>query len=128
MRLDVNLKPGSSPLATVLSPAGKPVTGADVGLLVTGAGLRLAPGRFLRNSGDGRSLLKTDQEGRFRFTIEDKIRQVVVASEQGYTAVPPESLRVELPSGMKIKGMWKLNRVRPLRSLYEAPDFQFGIV
>jgi protocatechuate 3,4-dioxygenase beta subunit len=90
--LDVTLKPGSAPLVTVLSPDGNPVIGADIGLMAPGAGLRLTPGGFSKNSAGGGTLLKTDKEGRFQFTLEETIRQVVVASEQGYAAATPESL------------------------------------
>jgi hypothetical protein len=100
-RLDVGLKPGRVMLVTVLTSDGARASGIEIGLVTPGAGLRLGSDGFSKNAGtSGEVLLKADKEGRFQFTSDDAMREVVAAGAQGYAAVSPQSLvedpRIEL--------------------------------
>jgi len=89
----VTLHKAAITTVTVLSPDGRPVVGASVGLVSPGAWLSLKAGGLAQqqHQSAGR-LLETDAEGHFRHPPDDAISHVVVANLQGFADAVPAAL------------------------------------
>jgi hypothetical protein len=110
---EVTLQPASSTTLTVLQPDGRPAANADVGLVSSGAQLRLRPGGFDRTSGaSGGSVLTTDAKGQVRLPPDESIRKVVVVHAQGFAEATSAKLQAEptlqLQAWGRVEGVyWK---------------------
>lgn len=95
-RFEVGLRPALATPVTVLSPDGRPASGADVGLVSPGARLKLVPGGFERdNVQSGGSLLLTDSQGRFSLAPDESVTRIIAANGLGYAEASPSALAAE---------------------------------
>ncbi|HSU56889.1 MAG TPA: hypothetical protein VLT36_22710, partial [Candidatus Dormibacteraeota bacterium] len=92
IQMDVKLRQAAGTSVTVLGLDGRPVVGADVGLVSKGARLRLIPGGFSRDEGEPH-LRVTDDKGQFQLQGDDSITRVVVATDSGYGEATPSQLK-----------------------------------
>ena len=93
VQLDVQLVAATAITVTVLSPDGRAVAGADVGLISPGARLRLVPGGIShQNLQSVGALLTTDATGHFNLPGDIAITHVIVAGTDGYAEVTPSEL------------------------------------
>ena len=85
--LDMALEPASELEVTVVDPLGRPVAGADVGLVLPGAGLKLSGGHLTidlnERTGTG-ALKRADGKGKLRLMIDPQVTRIVVAHPTGY--------------------------------------------
>jgi hypothetical protein len=94
-QVDALLRKGSDTLITVLLPNRRPAADTDVGLSSPGAGLELAPARFVRRSSQGGALLRTDAQGQFKLSPDPTIERVFLVHEDGYAETTPSALANE---------------------------------
>jgi hypothetical protein len=94
--LDIALQPASSNIVTVLSPDGRPVTNADIGLEIPGTPLTLTPaGLWHPRSADYRDVYTTDSQGRAALPPDDTVVRVIAVSEEGYAEATPAALAAQ---------------------------------
>jgi hypothetical protein len=77
----------------VLKPDLQPAGFVDVGLMAPGASLNLGSNGLVReNLQSGGSLLRTDQDGYFKITVETNIISIIAATPEGIVLVTPAEL------------------------------------
>jgi RNA polymerase sigma factor (sigma-70 family) len=82
-QFDVALRPAPSVTVTVLLPDGNPAVNADVHLVLPGVrGIQRGVGGKIYPI--GKSLLTTDEQGRFGLEPDDEVTGVIVANQNGY--------------------------------------------
>jgi uncharacterized GH25 family protein/peroxiredoxin len=105
---DLTLEAGSGPSGTVLSPEGKPASGAYVGLICSGRQDLQVEGNVLRSRPDGSEVQKADGEGHFAFRPEVETEGLAVISQDGFKLVSEAELKqnpkVTLEKWGSIKG------------------------
>ena len=83
--LDMALEPASELEVTVADPVGRPVAGADVGLVLPGAGLKLSGGHLTIDPNERTGALKrADGKGKLRLMNDPQVTRIVVAHPTGY--------------------------------------------
>lgn len=83
--LDVALEKATELEVTVVDPAGRPVAGADVGLVFPGAALSLGSGGLASHpSQGGGPLRKTDAAGRLKLSKDSAVQGLVAAGAAGF--------------------------------------------
>lgn len=83
--LDVALEKATELEITVVDPNGRPVAGADVGLVFPGAALSLGSGGLSSNpSQGGGTLRKADAAGRLKLSKDPAVQSVVAAGAAGF--------------------------------------------
>ncbi|MDB6037659.1 MAG: resA 1, partial [Verrucomicrobiales bacterium] len=92
-RLDVTLKRSTAIRLFLLTPAGHPASGAQVGLGVTNRyqGLGMTESGF--NSMDSDRILNADGKGGFNFEPNDSIVTIFAFHSEGFVAIPAGTLR-----------------------------------
>jgi protocatechuate 3,4-dioxygenase beta subunit len=95
-RLDIKMRPSPLNWITVLLPDGRTAVDTDVGLVSTTASLRLTPNGFSRQQGypyDRSALIVTDAKGRFSWSANEQLLQIISANLLGYAEATPAELR-----------------------------------
>lgn len=83
--LDMALEPASELEVTVVDPVGRPVAGADVGLVLPGAGLKLSGGHLTMDLYERTGALKrADGKGKLRLMNDPQVTRIVVAHPAGF--------------------------------------------
>jgi hypothetical protein len=130
VRMDVTLRRRQSHAVMVKLPDGSPAAATEVGLVMPGAKLKLAPGWFGGSRGNQNltALLKTDRNGVFELLPDATIQRVVAVHASGYaeetfaTVMDSPTLQIKLwgriegeyvsdgipQRGMEIRVQWQL--------------------
>lgn len=83
--LDVALEKATELEVTVVDPSGRPVAGADVGLVFPGASLSLGSGGLASNpSQGGAPLRKADAAGRLKLSKDPAVQSLVASGAAGF--------------------------------------------
>ena len=83
VHFDVTLTHAASKTITVLLPNGEPAVGAEIGLVVPDAGLRLIPGGFSPDNAAGGSVVRANSQGQFQLPPDPSLLRIIAAAPEG---------------------------------------------
>ena len=135
VRLDVSLRPAASTTITVVTPDGRPATGAGIALVPTDGHARLKDGGFDPLNSRGSLILTTDSRGQFKLPADDSLGRILATHPGGFGEVAPGELNAGrstwqlLPWG-RIEGKWLVSGKPAVGNevLLENPDGPMGML